>query len=103
MLAITVEEVAKVLEAGKDADDWGAWAKTCHAFADMFEKVAEGAGEPTFDRLEFFEAVGFEYVFSHYNWRMELGLIEFRDFDFGADRRWYKVLDGSPWGDVVEN
>ena len=100
MLEITVEEVAKVLEAGKDAEDWGAWAQTCHAFADLFTKVAEeiaGSGEPPFDRLAFYEAVDFDYVFYHYNWRLELGLIEFR-----ADRQWYKVLDGSQWGFLVE-
>ena len=99
MLTITVEEVAKVLEAGKGADHWAVWAQTCHAFADLFAQVAEDAGEPPFDRLSFFEAVDFEYVFNHYNWRLELGLIEFR-----ADRQWYKVLDGSLlWGELVEN
>ena len=98
MLAITVEKVAKVLEAGKGADHWAVWAQTCHAFADLFAQVAHDTGDSPFDRLSFYEAVDFDYVFNHYNWRLELGLIEFR-----ADRQWYKVLDGSLWGELVEN
>jgi len=97
MLTITVEEVAKVLEAQKDGSDWGAWSRTCHAFANLFEQVAKDAGDPPFDRLEFYEAVDFDYVFCHYNWRLELGLIEFR-----ADRHWHKVLDGSLYGELAE-
>ncbi len=94
MLTITVEEVAKVLEAHKDSENWGEWLHTCHAFADLFEQVAKSAGNLPFDRLDFFEAVDFDYVLNHYNWRQEMGLIEFR-----ADRHWYKVLDGSLYGE----
>jgi len=102
MLTITVEEVAKVLEVQKDGSDWGAWSRTCHAFANLFEQVANSAGcrtcNPPFDRLEFFEAVDFDYVFNHYNWRQEMGLIERRN----PNRHWYKVLDGSLWGELAE-
>ena len=51
MLAITVEKVAKVLEAGKGADHWAVWAQTCHAFADLFAQVAHDTGDSPFDRL----------------------------------------------------